>query len=220
MHTQVKALITALVAAAALAALVGSASANSLSVTSRTIRVVWSSFEFTKPVTVRCRLTIEGTLHENTISKVSGSLIGYITAAAIAHPCTGGSEWVYNGVERNEALGNAVLPSSFPWHLTYEGFNGSLPTPTAIRILLTLARFLLRSSPFGIPILCLYRTGSNGNATLTGNLGVGGRVTSVRASGTIRSETGGCPERTLRNPEGDGIATQLGNSNSVSITLI
>ena len=221
MRTYAKLAITALVAAAALAALVGSASANRLSSTSRTIRTVWSSLEFRGPVTIRCRVTIEGTLHENTIAKVSGNLIGYITAAAVTHPCTGGSAWAYNGTERNEALGNAVLPGSFPWHITYEEFEGTLPTITGVRILLVLARFLLRASFFGIPILCAYRTGAvNGNATGTAALGAAGLVRSLRASGRIRSETGGCPEGNFESPVGDGIVTQLGNSNSISITLI
>ena len=221
MKSTAKHMIALLIIAAALTALVGLASANRLSATSRTLRVVWSSLEFRGPVTLRCRVTLEGSFHENTFAKVSGSLVGYVTAATVAHPCTGGTAWAYNGTERNEALGNAVLPGSFPWHLTYEGFDGSLPNASAIRVLLTLSRSLFRASFFGIPILCAYRTSTaNGNATGIAELGTGGRVTSLGASGRIRSETGGCPEGNWGSPIGDGIVTILGTANSISITLI
>ena len=222
MRTYAKLALTAMLATAALAALVSSASANNLSITNRSIRVTWSSLELTGFATsVRCRVTLEGTFHNNTIAKVSGSLIGYITAATVAHPCTGGSAWAYNGTERNEALGNAVFPNRFPWHISYEGFNGALPSPSAIRILLSLARFTVRATFLGVPVLCTYLTGgANGNATGTANLGVGGRVESLRASGRIRSETGGCPEGNFTSQTGDGIVTLLGTTNSVSVTLI
>lgn len=221
MNFHIKLVLTALVAAAALAALVGSASANRLSATSKSLRVVWSSLEFVGPVTLRCRVTLEGSFHENTIVKTSGILAGYITAAVVSHPCTAGSVWAYNGTDRNEALGNATVPSTLPWHISYEGFTGTLPTPTAIRVLLQLSRFLARASFFGIPILCAYRADAvNGNVTGTANLGAGGRVTSLVASGRIRSETGGCPEGSFSSPAGDGTFTVLGTSNSVSITLI
>ena len=221
MRNYVKLATAALVAAAALATLVGSASANRLSATTKTIRAVWSSMEFVGPITIRCRMTSEGTFHENTFAKVSGSLVGYITAATVSHPCTGGSAWSYNGAERNEALANAVLATSFPWHLSYEGFNGALPTPSAVRVLLSLARLLIRASFFGIPILCAYRTGAaNGNATGTVSLGAGGRATSLQAGGRTRSETGGCPEGSWASPSGDGIVTILSTTNSISITLI
>lgn len=221
MLTYAKLAIATLVAAAALGALVGSASANRLSLTSRTVRVVWSSLEFAGPTTIRCRVTMEGTFHESTVSKVSGSLIGYITAASIARPCTGGTAWAYNGTERNEALGNTVLASSLPWIISYEAFIGELPAFIAEKILIIMLRWLYRASFFGIPILCAYRSGgANGNITGTNNVGAGGVVTSMGLSGRVRSETGGCPEGSFTSPAGDGVVTQLGNSNRISVTLI
>ena len=220
MRTYAKLVMTTLVAAAALAALVGSASANRLSITNRNIRVTWSSLEFRGPVTVRCRVTLEGTFHANTIAKVERSLIGYVTAVTVARPCTGGTAWAYNGSEVNEVLGG-TFPTSLPWHITYEGFNGALPTPSAIRILLALARFELRGTIFGIPALCTYRTGAAGNATGTANLGAGGRVESLSASGTISSEDPSpCSAGTFQSPAGDGRVTLLGTTNAISVTLI
>ena len=208
--------------AAGLAALVTTASATSLSITNKNIREVWSSIEFTNAAaTIRCRVTVEGTLHENTIAKVERSLIGYITRATLGRPCTGGTAWIYNGVETNEVLGG-TLANSLPWHITYEGFNGSLPTPEAIRILIVLARFKLRATFLGITLLCVYRTTSTQNLTVAANLGSGGRVTSVAASSAeLTSETaGGCPRGRLRSPAGDGAFWLLGTTNAVSITLI
>ena len=222
MRTYAKLAITALIATAALAALVGSASATRLSITNRNIRAVWSSMEFSNSAsTLRCRVTLEGTFHENTIAKVARSLIGYITRAEIRRPCTGGTVWLYNGVETNEVL-TGTLPNSLPWHITYEGFNGELPTPTAIRILLILTRFKLRATFLGITLLCVYRTTSTQNATGTANLGAGGRVTNIEGSSAeLTSESGGgCPRGRLRSPAGDGILTLLGTSNAVSVTLI
>ncbi len=221
MRTTVKLAITALVAAASLAALVGSASANRLSITNRNIRVTWSSLEFSGAGrTVRCEVTLEGSFHNNTIAKVERSLIGYVTAIRVKRPCTGGTAWAYNGTEVNELLGG-TFPNSLPWHITYEGFNGSLPTPAAVRILLSNAKFLIRSTFFGIGVLCVYTTGANGNATGTANLGAGGRVESLGAGGSISSESGGaCPVGSFLSPGGDGRVTLLGNTNAISVTLI
>ena len=212
--------LVALLAATTLSVLVGSASANRLSVTNRSIRMTWSSLEFRGPVTIRCRLTLEGTLHENTIAKVERSLIGYVTAARFQRPCTGGTMWSYNGSEVNEVLGG-TLPTSLPWHITYEGFNGALPTPTAIRILLALWRYEVRGVIFGIPVLCTYRTGAAGNATGTANLGSGGRIESLSLSGNIASEDPSpCASLAFQSPAGDGRVTLLGTTNAISITLI
>lgn len=222
MRTYVKLAITALVATAALAALVSTASATALSITNRNIRAVWSSMEFTNAAaTVRCRVTLEGTFHENTIAKVERTLIGYVTRADLRRACTGGTAWIYNGTEVNEVL-TGTLTNSLPWHITYEGFNGNLPTPSAIRILLILARFKLRATFLGITLLCVYRTTSTQNATGTANLGAGGAVTNLEASTQeLTSETGGgCPRGRLRSPAGDGVVTLLGTTNAVSVTLI
>lgn len=221
MRTYVKLVITGLLAAAALAALVGSASANRLSITNRNIRAVWTSLEFLGPVTIRCRATLEGTLHSNTINKVE-ALVGYITAARIGRPCTGGSAWAYNGTEVNEALPPPnTLPTSLPWHVVYANFMGSLPGVTGVEFRVGLARFLYRANFFGINLLCVYRSSpARGLLRLRANLGAGGVVTSLEASGTIESETLGCPEGEFNDSGTDSVVTLLGTATRISITLI
>lgn len=222
MRTYVKLTITGILATAALAALVGSASANRLSITNRNIRVVWSSLEFIgASTTIRCRATFEGTLHSNSITKVEASLIGYVTAARIAHPCTGGSAWAYNGTEANEALPVSTLPTSLPWHLLYGRFSGTLPAITSVEMTLNQARFLVRASFFGINLLCMYRSApARGLIRLRANLGAGGVISSFEITEAIESETAGCPQGFIGDPGNDGIVTLLGTVNRISITLI
>ena len=128
---------------------------------------------------------------------------------------------MYNGTEVNEVLGG-TLTNSLPWHITYEGFNGALPTPSAVRILLLLLRYKVRATFLGITLLCVYRSTPTQNFTGTANLGAGGRVTNLEASSQeLTSESGGgCPRIRLRSAVGDGIVTLLGTANAVSITLI
>ena len=221
MRTYLKLAITALVASAALAALVGSASAGRLSISNQNIRVVWSSLEFkSSGVEVRCRVTIEGSFHTRTIAKVRGSLIGYLTKAIVARPCTGGTAWAHSG-EANEVLGGSFT-NNLPWHITYEDFAGTLPNITSLRILLSGALFTIRSTIFGITALCEYITGTAGNATgIAGRNTTTGVVDWLVASGRIRSVQGfPCPEGTFTSPERDGLITLLGNTTRITVTLI
>lgn len=219
MRTYLKLAVTALVATAALAALVGSSSATRLSSTSQTLRVTWSSLELVGfGATVRCAVTLEGSLHSRSITKVAGSLIGLITAARVRRPCTGGTAWAHNA-EANEILGGN-LPQTLPWHVTYEGFEGTLPNITRLRILLTGAAFTVRASFLGITVLCSYRTGGEaGNATGTATREGGGAIDRLVASGRIRS-TSGCPDGSFTSRAEDGIITQLGSATRVTVTLI
>lgn len=224
--TYFKLIVAVLVAFTALVVSVGTAAATRLSLSNRSIRVVWSSFEYVTGgeagPTIRCRVTLEGSFHESTISKVEASLIGYITAAQVRRPCTGGTAWFYNGSESNEVL-TGTFTTSLPWHITYEGFNGALPTPSAIRMLLILGRIMARGTFLGLfRLLCAYRSSSSQNITITYNLGAGGGVTNPQiSSAELTSESrGGCPRGRIRSPAGDGTLSTLGTINAVSITLV
>jgi len=222
MRTYLKLAITALVATAALAALVGSASATRLASSSNSLRVTWSSLELIGfGATVRCAVTLEGTLHSTTITKQAGSLIGYATAVRVRRPCTGGTAWASNGTETNEVLGG-TFANTLPWHMTYEGFGGALPNPTSLRILLSNATFTIRATVFGITVLCAYTTGgAAGNATGTASRNTAtGVVDNLVASGRIRSSTGGCPDGNFSSRAEDGIVTVLNSAAKVTVTLI
>jgi hypothetical protein len=78
--------------------------------------------------TVRCPVTLEGSYHSRTISKVAESLLGYIMRALLASSqCTGGS--------------GSVFATTLPWHVRYYSFNGTLPLILTIRTRIVGARF-------------------------------------------------------------------------------
>jgi len=211
-------LLTVLGAAIVLSALVSTASANRLSISNRLIRVTWSSLSFQGEglAEVKCPVTLEGSFHSATIRKVVGALIGAITRANVRRPCTGGTAWAHNG-EANEVLGGTVR-NALPWHLTYEGFGGTLPNITSLRVLLARALFLIRAS-FGFTILCSYITGpeNGGNPTGIIAIGAGGVASTITESGSITSGDPFCPGGTF---EGTGRVMLLGNTSSISVRLI
>jgi hypothetical protein len=211
-------LVIGLTAALMLALAVGAASARNISVSNQNIRVVWSPLTFNGEglLETRCNVTLEGSFHYRTIIKRERALIGLITRAGLTRPCPRGIAWIYNGTERNERLGNTTLPTSLPWHITYEGFTGTLPNITGIRILLDRARFLLEAG-----FLCNYTTGptNGGNAAGTALVGADGAITGLRTDETrrISSPDPFCPEGRFI---GTGRVTLLGTENTVFVRLI
>jgi len=108
-----KLLLAAAGATALLGALVSSASARNLSTSNQLIRMAWSTVTLTAAGgNCRCQLTLEGSMHARTTSKSIGSLIGYITSAILG-PCPAGT--------------GTILRETLPWHVTYSGFQGTLP---------------------------------------------------------------------------------------------
>jgi len=209
MRTSAKLGLTALIAALLLSAAISTAGARSLSVSSQTIRATWSRLEFNEEgigLSVRCQVTLEGSFHSRTITKVRGALIGAITRVNVfTERCTGGF---------------AKGKPPFPWHITYESFTGTLPTITSVRLLLARFRFLLI-----VPGLatCEYGT-STDNVIGSANLSAG-VVTSlepVRGSNSahkVEPSTLFCPnEGQLVGPE--GVVTALNSTARITVTLI
>src|SRR5215217_2901314 len=171
MRTSVKLILSALAASLLLGAMVSSASARSLSLSNQNIRATWQSLEFRSTVTVRCQVTLEGSFHTRTIVKSPRALIGAVTKAQVNRAgCTGGTGSTFNGTERY----NGVTPTnSLPWHITYEGFTGTLPTIGSVRILLSRFRFGIETE------ICAVQVGSaTDNVTADVNLS-GGVVSSL-----------------------------------------
>jgi hypothetical protein len=113
-------LLATLGATALLGALVGHASARTLSTTSQTFRATFASLGLrTVFGEIRCGpVTLEGSLHASTMSKVAGALVGYVTRAAMGEEC---------------AVGRAtVLRETLPWHVRYAFFSGTLPNITSV----------------------------------------------------------------------------------------
>jgi hypothetical protein len=204
-HKRPRAITAILAASLMLAAATSTATARSLSFSNQNIRATWSSLEFNAGVTARCGVTLEGSFHSRTITKRLGTLIGAITRAVIdERNCTNGT-----GRARTETL---------PWHLTYEGFAGTLPNITTMLALIS--RFRLNIIA---PGLC---TADYGTATdnITGQANVAGReVTTLepiagRNTATRHSGSAFCPA--TGRFEGRGNVFLLNTTTRIRITLI
>jgi hypothetical protein len=139
-----KLILAGLAAALVMAFAANSASAERLSVShSELFNATWSRLTFASggANAAICDVTLEGSFHYRTLLKVTGSLVGYITRA-IARNCIEGSA--------------TVLTTNLPWHIRYQGFEGTLPNITALRVRLILAEFQIKERIFGTT--CLTRT--------------------------------------------------------------
>jgi hypothetical protein len=213
MRTHTKLTLAALTATLVMALAVNTASANNISLSNQTFRVVWSPLNFIgEGSSVRgvCNVTIEGSFHSRTIVKTIGALIGYVTRA-IAGGCT-----------ENSAT---VLTATLPWHITYEGFSGRLPNITRVRLLLRHIAFVTQI--FGGLVECLYAdAGNNQSENSAGEVLLSSgsanelaadpsiRIPFVRGSGLTEN----CPTR--GGFTGTGNVTLLGATTRITVTLI
>ena len=210
MNRYIRLVLTSLSAAAVLAAVVGNASARNLSLSNQNFRVTWSSLELSNNVnstTVRCPVTLEGSFHGRTLAKSLGSLVGLITRAIV----------------RNESCTNGratVLNETLPWHLTYQGFTGTLPNIATIRVNLIGAAFQIETGSN----TCLAVTTTEEPAS--GIIGLTSReVSGLQADETrrirLRNGTGGIfcglGSGAFR---GTGTVTLLGTTTRIQVTLI
>lgn len=200
-------LVVALGAALLLGTAVTGASARNLSTSNQNLRVTFSSVELgAGELTIRCRATLEGSFHSRTFAKSVGSLAGFITRATVDEAnCTGGS-----ARPRTETL---------PWHLSYEGFSGTLPAITSLRVLYNRFRFQITA-----PGLCTADYGgATDNITIVANREAGGAITElepVAGRNTVTRTSGSafCPA--IGRFQGRGSVTLLGTTTRVSISLI
>ena len=206
MRTSVKLGLAALAATLLLASALSTASARSFSANIQGLRATFTRLEFTNELgfgTVSCSVTLEGSFHSRTIVKTA-ELIGAITRVDIRRPCTNGE-----GIARTETL---------PWHVTYFGFTGNLPSIGTIILLLSRLRF-----DISLPGVC---DGEYGNATDnirgTATREAGGGITTLEPSNDraslIRTNSGICPSR--GGFRGAATITALNSASRITITLI
>ena len=199
-----KLLLAALAATALLGVMVSNASAGRLSVNEQGFRITWAELNFTEAifrVGVHCPVTLEGTFHYRTIVKAIGSLIGYVTRAIVDNvACRGGHA--------------TVLTETLPWHVTYEGFNGTLPSITGIITLLAEPAFRLEIPLIGLN--CLSRA-TNIRGTITGTREAGGAFKAERLTPGRETIPCGGVNGTF---EGTGTVTRLGSVERPLVTLI
>jgi hypothetical protein len=209
MRTCIKLIMTGLTAIALLASLTASGAARNFEFSNTSFRVAFTPISFGEPFgffTVRCNVTMEGSFHARTIPKVSRSLIGYVTRGTVAHPCTGGEAWAWNGTE-----GALTGASTLPWHLSYEGFIGTLPNITGIRILLRNFKFTMST------FACL---GTYAPTNTNGTINVAADRTMTLTPGTESHSIieGSCPAGRFSGTSSR--ITLEGTSNPISIRLI
>jgi hypothetical protein len=211
MRHRSKLMLAALTAAIAFGALVSVADANRAATSSQNIRVVWSEITFAGSGefgAVICRVTLEGSVHSRTISKVAEALIGYANRVSVDEAgCTGG-----------RARANQ---ESLPWHVRYESFSGSLPNITAVNGRFVGVEFTISSS---LGITCRYKsTAASPFRGIVNRNTTTGTAERVRIDETrqipLSSGNGFCPTpatlRGVSNP-----ATVAGSTTAITVTLV
>lgn len=196
MRTRSKLVLIGLATAMLFSLAVTSASARRIEISNQSWLAIWTSLNFTPEggtVATLCEVTLEGSYHSKTISKVSGQLIGYVTNAAVnGAECTNGSA--------------TVLSENLPWHVRYDRFSGTLPTITSIRQQLVGARFRI-ANPFGIACLSTTTAAAPGFGTINIASGIA-RTIGAEGSipcGIIRGTFEGTGEVFLQTPSNGGL---------------
>ena len=179
-----KLLLAAVGATVLLGVLVSTASAGRLEINETRISAMWRSVEFGGAFgTIRCQVTLDGTLHSRTMVKTLGTLMGYITRAILG-PCSSGSA--------------TILTETLPWHVRYSGFSGALPEITSLIVHVIGASFRIREIG---GITCLARSSAEKPAVITFHrtliglvlreAGISGRIpTTCGPEGTFTSDSG------------------------------
>lgn len=195
----------------ALALAVGGASGNRLSLSNRTFRITYVPLRFFGEggleAEIRCPLTLEGSFHSMTIVKTPRLLVGFVTRAAFGATgsCTGGAA--------------TVLQASLPWHVTYLGFNGTLPRIAGVRLGIARTAYLLE---IGLGTTCLYEEQGVSQMDLTANVEASGAITGATMDNAIRLPllrgTFGCPSE--GGFEGTGSVTAQGSTTRITVRLI
>jgi hypothetical protein len=211
MRHHTKATLTTLIATILLAAAVsGTATARVFSFSNWNFRVVWTSLEFTqRPLnfgTALCSVTLEGSFHSQTMSKVEKALIGYVSRASVVNGCVGGRV--------------TINQESLPWHITYNGFRGTLPNITSIRVLLNNVAYEVKSNLLLRTCRVRLEAGHSGKGEVLIN--AAGEATEDRPDPAVRIPVTGCEiaEGEYTSRAGDGLVARLGTTTRIRITLI
>jgi hypothetical protein len=210
MRWYTKFIVAAIAAAALFASVTASASARNISLTNRNIRVVFNPYIFIPSfgANVSCRLTLEGSFHCATISKVREALVGYISRATIDQPLCIDSGTTGVLVE--------VIQATLPWHIRYVSFIGTLP-----RVYLRIRLIRIGIRLLNVPLLgsCNYTgspdflvSGPGAGEITEGNANLNGEEGTEQAS-----ETPFCPSK--REHSAPAPVTVLGTLTGIRVRL-
>jgi len=134
MPTKIRITLTALATTLLLATATTTATAGRLSIDDRDFYVFWNdssqriSFNAGGSA-IACEVTLLGSFHSNTIRKVTRLLGGTIEHVDVD--------------EAGCSNGTVDINGTLPWHVSYEGFTGTLPAISVVRALLTGLDFLI-----------------------------------------------------------------------------
>jgi hypothetical protein len=194
-------------AATLLLALSATASANRLSYSNKEFRIMWASLTFSAEeggVAITCPVTLEGSFNENTFTKVRDTRAARITRSTVG-TCTEGRA--------------TILAETQPWEVTYQSFNGTLPTITSVRYALVNAAFQVEP---GFGIVCLARTSPEAPGMGDARRDANGRITSLTTDSTYAIPITGnveCPRFGIFTGTGE-VFVQGSSTTRVTLTLI
>jgi len=192
MRNRIKAALAAAVAALTIATVVDEATANRLSYSNERFRIIWTSLTFSEsgggfPIT--CPVTLEGSFHYRTMTKVRDSVVAVISRAIVNDPgCTEGQA--------------TILSETLPWNVSYQSFGGTLPNITSVRHKLIGAAFQIEP---GLGISCLARSTPESPAAGEATREAGGNITSLTPDPSLAIPVTGtaCPSAGIFSGSGE-----------------
>jgi hypothetical protein len=198
MRTRSKLLLAAMTATAFMSFAVSGAQARRIFLSNTRYQAIWPllTFEIQGQATISCPVTLEGSFHSATLSKVSGQLIGYVTSAKVRGATL---------ADCNNTGQARVNSETLPWHMRYLSFRGTLPVITGITLQLIGANFNV--DPAGELPNCNART-----TAANPGVGIANVVNGAEAGNRIARTLEADPTRTI--PVGGSFICEIFASNS------
>jgi hypothetical protein len=197
-----KLLLAATMATMLLGTLTATATGRSLELSSTTLRVQFRAVTFEGIFgQITCQMTLEGSLHSRTITKTTGTLIGYITAANLG-TCGIGTATIFR--ER------------LPWHIRYGGFTGTLPRIETIRTNVIGFAWRFRTNTGET---CTTTSTATNPLVITYNVEAGGAIPGSTLGGTIPTESE-CFRANATFRSDVGVTTVLNSTTRITVRLI
>ena len=195
-----KLLLAVVAAVVFLGAFVSSASARNISLSEQRVSVLWNRLTLSGGFgSVECEVLLSRSFHTRTFVKSVGSLIGYITEGTVLRCARGGA---------------TINQASFPWHLRYRGFSGTLPNMTGASGTDIGSEWRLREPTFGI--ICTVRSTESGSLIVTYAISSGTITSSSLSTEGMRCEgMGASLSGTTTN-----VVNTLTSRARISVTLI
>lgn len=174
-----------------------------------------------EPVAVECPVTLEGSFHSRTLTKVVRGLVGYFSRTAVNEA---GCRATIGPEQEVELPGVKLrfLTETLPWHLQYTFFTGVLPRIASVGVQLVGLALEVYELPIGTR--CLYRASVEVPMRYRFVLGEGGRVLRLESEAgapLVPFVRGGllCATEGMAYT-GAHAVTQLGSTSALSVTLI